>query len=639
MEKYFGPAGILASRVDGFEFRGSQLEMADAVRECFRSRVPLIAEAGTGTGKTWAYLIPALLSGRKVIVSTGTKTLQDQILDQDIPFLKKTVKPGLRAVCIKGRRNYLCRRRFLEFCYQPTLWSKEEAKLFRRFQKWAATSVTGDRAEAAWLPDNFRTWNEVCSSTEHCLGQQCSEFSRCHLTRLRNEAARAHVLVVNHHLFFADLALRQKGAGGVIPEYDAVVFDEAHQLEDVIAAYFGLQFSSVGIGQLAQDILKECRRQAKKPDMARLQGLGQQLEVLSRLFHLNLAPAGRGNGRFRFDAQKTGKDFASTFRQITHALDELPAMVAPYAEQSESLGCAGRRGQELAAALRSLVEQKDESFVYWCEITQQAAFLNGTPIDVAPISGGLLFPATPSVVMTSATLSVAGSFAFVRRSLGIPEKSRELLLRSPFDFEHQALAYIPARFPAPSDPAFCARMAEQAAEIVNKTQGRALFLFTSYRNMHEVHGLLQGNISFPLLVQGQKAKRALLQEFRERVDSVLLATSSFWQGIDVPGESLSCLIIDKLPFEVPDDPVIAARVDRLAREGKNAFYEYQIPKAAIQLKQGIGRLIRSSRDRGIIAIFDVRMVAKSYGQIFLKSLPPCPVVHSMEEIDGFLERG
>jgi ATP-dependent DNA helicase DinG len=637
MQKYFGPEGVLASKVKGFEYRQGQLEMAQAVRECFRSRTHLLAEAGTGTGKTWAYLIPAILSGKKVVVSTGTKTLQDQILDHDIPFLKKNIDPKLKAVCLKGRRNYLCRRRFLEFCYQPTLWSKEEAKLFRRFQKWAATSNTGDRSDIEWLPDNFRTWNEVCSSSEYCLGQQCSEFSRCHLTRLRNEAARADIVLVNHYLFFADLSLRRRGVGEVVPEYEAVVFDEAHQLEDIVGEFFGIHFSSFALTQLAQDILKECRRDTKKLDLKAIQTAGQQLEVLSRLFYHNLSRAGKVTGRFRFEPAKAGEDFAGTCRQIAHALDGLPAMVEPFAERAENLACTGRRAGELSAALQLLTEQQDESLVYWHELTQQGAFLNATPIEVGPVLDEFLFPAVPAVVMTSATLSVAGTFEFARSSLGVPYESRELLLRSPFEFERQAIIYIPTRFPAPNDGTFCARMGAQAAEIIEKARGRTLFLFTSYRNMYEVHKLLDGKIPFPLLVQGQKTKRALLQEFKDRVDSVLLATSSFWQGIDVPGEALSCVIIDKLPFEVPDDPVIAARLDRINRNGGNAFYEYQVPRAAILLKQGIGRLIRSSRDRGVIAIFDIRILTKSYGQVFVKSLPPCRLVHSLDEIETFLE--
>jgi ATP-dependent DNA helicase DinG len=640
MEKYFGPDGILASKVPGFEYRRGQLEMARAVVECFRSRVPLMAEAGTGTGKTLAYLVPAILSGEKVVVSTGTKTLQDQILDHDIPFLKKNINPKLRAVCLKGRRNYLCRRRFLEFSYQPTLWNKEEAKLFRRFQKWASTSNTGERSDANWLPDNFKTWNEVCSSSEYCLGQQCSEFARCHLSRLRNEAARADIVVVNHHLFFADLVLRKKGIGEVIPEYSAVVFDEAHQLEDVAGEYFGVHFSSMALSQLGQDILKECRKNSKLPDVKGIETIGRQLEVLSRLFYDSLAKQSGKAGRFRFEPADVSEGFGRTSREIVHALGELPAMVEHLAEKSEkaeNLACTGRRAGELSAALQLLIEQKDQTLVYWQELTKQAAFLNATPIDIGPVLNEFLFSTTPAVVMTSATLSVAGGFEFARNSLGTPAESRELLVLSPFEYERQAIAYIPARFPAPNDSAFCARMAEEAGRIIEKTSGRALFLFTSYKNMYEVHKLFQGKISFPLLVQGQKTKRALLQEFKEKVHSVLLATSSFWQGIDVPGEALSCVIIEKLPFEVPDDPVLAARLDRINSNGGNAFFDYQVPRAAIQLKQGIGRLIRSSKDWGVIAVFDIRMLTKNYGHIFVKCLPPCRLVHSLDEIDPFLK--
>ncbi|MDR3555032.1 MAG: ATP-dependent DNA helicase [Syntrophobacteraceae bacterium] len=635
MEKYFGPEGILASKVQGFEPRPGQLEMARAVFDSFRGSDTLLAEAGTGTGKTWAYLVPAMLSQKKVVVSTGTKTLQDQILDHDIPFLRENIDSRLKVVCLKGRRNYLCKRRFLEFCYQPSLFSREEATLFRRFQKWAATSHSGDRSEIHWLPDNFRAWNDVCSSSEYCLGRQCPEFSRCYLTRVRTEAAQADIVVVNHHLFFADMALRQKGLDGVLPEYDAVVFDEAHLLEDVAGEYFGVHFSSFALAQLSRDIVKGCGG-VDKTDSSAVLAVGRQLEVLSRLFAQGLAHPGGGTGRFRFEPGKAGGDFAGTYGQIVHALDELPAMVKPFEEKAENLGCAGRRAIELSTALTALVEQKDQSLVYWQEVGQQGVFLNGTPVEVGPILGELLFANVSSVVMTSATLSVAGAFDFVRKGLGVPAGGRELLVQSPFEYEKQAIAYIPLRFPAPNEATFCARMADEAAQIIEKTCGRTLLLFTSYKNMHEVHNIVEGRISFPLLVQGQKTKRALLQEFKEKVESVLFATSSFWQGIDVPGEALSCVIIDKLPFEVPDDPVTAARLDRIAGQGGNGFYEYQVPRAAIQLKQGIGRLIRSSGDRGVIAVFDIRMLTKSYGKVFVKSLPPCRIIHSLGQIDTFL---
>ncbi len=383
MDKYFGPEGILASKVEGFESRPGQIDMAQAVFEAFRSSGTLMAEAGTGTGKTWAYLVPAMLSRKKVVVSTGTKTLQDQILDHDIPFLRKNIDSKLKVVCLKGRRNYLCRRRFLEFCYQPTLWGREEATLFRRFQKWAATSDSGDRSDIQWLPDNFRAWNDVCSSSEYCLGRQCPEFSRCHLTRLRNEAARADIVVVNHHLFFADMALRLKGSDGVIPEFEAVVFDEAHQLEDVAGEYFGLHFSSFALAQLSRDILKGCGTGGKQ-DLSAVQAVGRQLDVLSRLFAHGLTQQGKGAGRYRFEPEKTESDFGSTCHQIVHALGELPAIVKPFEEKAESLSCTGRRAAELSSALTSLLEQKDQSLVYWQEVTQQGVFLKATPVEIGP---------------------------------------------------------------------------------------------------------------------------------------------------------------------------------------------------------------------------------------------------------------
>ncbi len=634
MERYFGPEGLLAQSVKHFEFRASQLKMADAVLDCFSGDLPLMVEAGTGTGKTWAYLVPAILSGKKVIVSTGTKTLQDQIFDQDIPFLKRLVFPRLQAICIKGRRNYLCRRRFKDFSYQPTLWNREEAKLWRRFQNWAVRTATGDRADVTWLPDQFHTWNEVCSASEHCLGQHCEEYSRCFITRLRFEASRAQLLVVNHHLFFADLALRNRSGAEAIPEHDAVIFDEAHQLEDIIGQYFGVQFGTSGLADLIRDLQRDLRKDAKTPEKFQAaRNIAQQLEVLNRTLHQSLAGPRGAPGRFPLDIRKSGNDLVPACRQIIHALEQLAPLVEPAEGRPPSFESLYRRVPELAEAARQILQQDDDSLVYWCEVSQQAASMRGTPIEVASIFRDRVLAAGKPVVLTSATLSVGGTFDFLRQSLGLPAESGKLLLPSPFDFARQAVLYIPARFPAPNDPQFCAEMAAEAFDILKKTQGRALFLFTSYRNMHDVHQRLRDRLPYPLLVQGQKPKRALLAEFREKIDSVLFATNSFWQGIDVPGEALSCLIIDKLPFDVPDDPLTAARMEHLTRRGGNSFFGYQVPRAVIQLKQGVGRLIRSSNDRGIIAIFDVRLLKKNYGQLFIKSLPPCRLVHHPEEIE------
>ncbi len=639
MQRYFGPEGLLSTKIPSFEFRASQLEMAQAICACLSGEAPLLVEAGTGTGKTWAYLIPAILSGKKVIVSTGTKTLQDQILDHDIPLLKRLIAPRLQAVCLKGRKNYLCRRRFKDFTYQPNFWNREEAKSFRRFQNWATRTKTGDRSEIPWLPDHYQFWNEVSSSSDQCLGQKCEEHPNCFLNRIRNEASRADLVVVNHHLFFADLALRKKGAG-VLPPYDAVIFDEAHQLEDIVGVYFGLQFSNLRISELVRDLDKLCQKELKNAsNLQAIRNIARQLEVLGRQLHHHFHRLHKSQGRHLLDLERVGQEFMAISKQAIGALEQLGALLSPSAEQHPVCELLINRSLESASAIQELLEQHNASLVYWYEVNQHTVFLHGTPVQIDAILQEEIFAKTPASVFTSATLSVGGSFSFLRDDLGIPAESKEEILCSPFCFETQALLYIPRDFPEPQDPRFCTQLAREALEILMKSQGRALLLFTSYRNMNEVHEKLRDHLPFPVLMQGQKPKRVLLGEFKEKVDSVLLATSSFWQGVDVPGEALSCLLIDKLPFEVPDDPLIAARMEHLSKQGKNPFFHYQVPRAIIQLKQGVGRLIRSSQDRGVIGIFDVRLLTKSYGQTFLKSLPPCRVVHEREQIGAFFSRG
>jgi len=637
MERYFGQTGLLAQKIPGFEHRTTQLQMAEAVLSCLSRETPLLVEAATGTGKTWAYLIPALLSGKKVAVSTGTKTLQDQIFDHDIPLLRKLFFPQLRATVLKGRKNYLCRRRFRLFAYQPSFSARNEAKLFQRLQEWAARTKTGDRAEIPWLPDHFQAWNEVSANSDQCLGQQCEDHARCFLTSLRQEAAAAHLLLVNHHLFFADLAVRNRGFGEVIPRYQAVVFDEAHQLEDTSAAYFGMQCSNFKIQELLHDTQLEAARALKGHKTQReMQNCWQHLEILNRQLVHSLSPAAGNQARFRLDPEKAPRAFHEVCASICTGLQQLSSLLHPHVETNAGLEGCHRRSLELAHILQELVQQRDASLVYWVEVTQRGVFLHGTPIEVAPIFREQLFQHTRAVVFTSATLATAGSFAFLRDRLGLPAETEELLLPSPFAYDRQALLYIPQEFPPPTAATFCDHLAEESFKILTKTGGRGLFLFTSYRNLKEVQRKFQDKVPYPLLVQGQKPKRALLAEFKQNIESVLLATSSFWEGIDVPGEALTCLLIDKLPFEVPDDPLLVARLEALARQGKNPFFDYQVPRAILHLKQGIGRLIRSSRDRGIIVLFDVRLIQKNYGRLFLESLPPCRVVHRLEELDGFL---
>jgi ATP-dependent DNA helicase DinG len=638
MQRYFGPEGLLSKKIASFEFRASQLAMAESVFACLSEALPLLVEAGTGTGKTWAYLIPAILSGKKVVVSTGTKTLQDQILDQDIPVLRDLLSPRLQVICLKGRKNYLCRRRFKDFCYQPTFWNREEAKSFRRFQTWAARTKSGDRSEIPWLPDHYQFWNELSSSSDQCLGAKCDEQPRCFLGRIRNEASRADLVVVNHHLFFADLALRKKGSG-VLPPYDAVIFDEAHQLEDIIGDYFGFQFSDLRISELARDLERSCQKELKNVGrIQEIRNIAKQLEVLGRKLHHQFRRLHKAPGRYLLDLNRIGQEFIVTSKQTTGALEQLSALLSPSAEELPVAELMINRSFELTTAVHEIIEQRNASLVYWYEITQPGTFFHGTPFQVNTILQQEVFAKTPASVFTSATLSVGGTFNFLREALGVPAESREEILRSPFNFQEQTLLFVPADFPEPQDPRFCSRLARDALEILMKSRGRALLLFTSYRNMNEVYQKIHDHLPFTVLMQGQKPKRILLAEFKEKVDSVLLATSSFWQGVDVPGEALSCLLIDKLPFEVPDDPLIAARMEHLSTQGKNPFFHYQVPRAIIQLKQGVGRLIRSSQDHGIIAIFDIRLRTKSYGQMFLRSLPPCRLVHEREEISAFFSR-
>jgi ATP-dependent DNA helicase DinG len=638
MKRYFGPDGLLAEKLPGFEYRALQMQMAEAVEASLRDAASLLVEAATGTGKTWAYLIPAILSGKRIAVSTGTKTLQDQIFDHDIPVLQRLLFPQLRAVVLKGRKNYVCQRRLSLFARQPSFAAREEAKLYERLLHWAARTETGDRAEIPWLPDQFQAWNDLSSSSDQCLGQECPDYSRCFLARLRQQAARAHLLLVNHHLLFADLAVRRGGFGEVIPRYEAVIFDEAHQLEDIAASYFGIQWSNFRLQELLHDTRAEIQRAIKDTQaLGNLSGACEHLDALNRRLVHQLCRPPAVTGRFRLEPEKMGKGFAETSTEMGRGLETLNGLLGPYRESHPALEGCQRRGLELQSILRELLEQRDPSLIYWYESSSRSVFLHGTPIEVAPIFQQHLFKHTPSAIFTSATLAAAGSFAFLRDRLGLPADTRELLLPSPFAYDQQALLYIPSPFPQPNSGDFCQRVADEAQAILSKTRGRALFLFTSYRNMTLVHELLEQRLPYPILLQGQKPKRILLAEFKENIASVLFATSSFWEGVDVPGEALSCVLIDKLPFEVPDDPLLAARLEALRTQGKNPFNDYQVPRAILHLKQGVGRLIRSSQDRGIIVLFDVRLLQKNYGRLFLESLPPCRRVHRLADLDAFAQ--
>jgi ATP-dependent DNA helicase DinG len=627
MEEVFGAQGILAEGLGSYEYRSQQVEMAEAVWGALQRGGSLIVEAGPGTGKTFAYLIPAIYSGHRVVVSTGTKNLQEQIFFKDIPLLRAMLPVQFTAAYMKGRENYLCWRRFKIFRRQPLFKVMEEASLFEEVSRWVSQTQTGDRSELGGIPEDFSAWAEICCSRDHCLGAECPDHKRCFLTRMRQSAAEAQLIVVNHHLFFADLAIRDTG-GEVIPRYQRVIFDEAHQLEEVITAYFGLVVSNYRAEELARDVNREMAGGKRTPGALQgaldaFQGKAAQLFTLFQ-------------GQERYRLHEMDPMVFSLLSDIRSCLNNL-RMILGKNSGSEEVAALIRRTHELGGDLEFILSQGDPQYVYWCENRKRGVFLRASPIDVGPELEKRLYPRLKTTVFTSATLATQAGFDYFRERLGLAE-SEECILPSPFDVQEQVVIYLPPGLPEPNAPAFPKAAAKEIESILRITEGRAFVLFTSYKNMREVYGFLKGKLPYQLLIQGEGPKHLLLEEFREDISSVLFATGSFWEGVDVPGEALSCVIIDKLPFDPPTEPVTQARIERIAGQGGNPFYHYQIPAAIISLKQGLGRLIRSTEDRGVLSILDSRILTKDYGKLFLQSLPPAPVVHKREEIRGVFER-
>jgi len=626
--------------------------MAQAVEQALAEKRHLIVEAGTGTGKTLAYLVPVLSSGRRVIISTGTKNLQEQLYYKDIPFLQKLLGE-LRVCYMKGRNNYLCRRKVYELAEQPILSGLEEIDHFRAIVEWEKSTENGDRAELAVLPESSPLWDKLDARAETCTGQKCQHFDRCFITEMHRRALESDIIIVNHHLFFADLAIKRASDGapdaGILPECGAVVFDEAHELEEVASSYFGISVSTLRIEELARDAENTLQRHKllSAPLLLALRRLRERSQ-----FFFGLLPA--GDGRFAFDnrrefLEENGDEFLGLMGALALLAMELEAL-NPKPEEIFNLI---RRAGELRVQLSFILESQDRNTVFWIErrggparrrdrgrgvkdvleppesaraaaptrLGAQHIFLTATPIDVSQILHQTVFEPLETAVLTSATLAVGGGYDYIRRRLGI-EHSRELVIPSHFDYESQAILYVPPDLPDPRMPDFPRKAAERIRQLLEITQGRAFVLFTSYAQMREVHDRLLGELEYPMLLQGTAPKMALLEEFRITPNAVLFATASFWQGVDVQGEQLSCVIIDRLPFAVPNDPVVAARIKAIDEEGGNAFFEYQVPSAVITLKQGFGRLIRSLHDRGVLALLDNRILKKQYGRVFLASLPP-----------------
>ena len=637
MDGIFAPGGLLARNLKNYEYRPEQKLMSEAVNRAFEEERFLIVEAGTGTGKTLAYLIPAILSGKKLVVSTGTKTLQEQLFFKDLPLIRETLGLSFRAAFMKGRNNYLCLRRFRLYSRQPFLKNLDEVVHLQELKKWSKKSLTGDRAELAALPEDLPLWKEICASAETCLGQGCEFFPDCFITRMRQAAAAAEVVIVNHHLFFADLAVRQRGFGEVLPRYEGAVFDEAHQLEEVATQYLGFSLSNFRFEELSRDIRRETGA-AKLRDQTLFSLSDRIFEVQERFFNLFR----REEGRYRLREEMLGQKGREEAVNLLDALTVLSAHVGGMKEPGEGLRGLARRAENLKAEFDGIFQFSNSSFVHWGEGKGRGVFLHASPIEVAGDMRQHLYPRLHGGIFTSATLSAGGNFEFFRGRLGLEgewrEQTDELILESSFDMREQAVLYLPGDLPDPNQDSFIRKAAEEIAEILARTEGRAFLLFTSIKNMEEAHRLLKDRLPYTCLIQGERPKTVLLQDFKEDVQSVLFATFSFWEGVDVQGEALSCVIIDRLPFSVPNEPILEARLEKISENGGIPFRDYQVPEAIILLKQGLGRLIRTRQDRGVMAILDSRLMTKSYGKVFLRSLPPCPIVYRREGIEKFFSR-
>jgi ATP-dependent DNA helicase DinG len=642
----FGPGGALARVLPDYEPRDGQVDMAGRVAAVIESGGVLLAEAGTGTGKTLAYLVPAILSRQRVLVSTGTKNLQEQIYFKDIPTLRSALRVPFTATYMKGRANYLCLHR-LDQLHDGSA-AAAHGVFLPAVREWALRTDTGDRAELENLPEDLPFWSEVSATSESCLGTECPRWDDCFVTKMRQRAAESDVVIVNHHLLCADAAVRQNDYGAVIPSCSHAIVDEAHQLEDVATHYFGLAVSNYRLDDYARDVERFTRSGALDSPDARqeLEKGVDRLRDHTRAFFSELACAHRGNERVRGEERVRVTD-----RSLGHAreaaaylagsLDLLEASLAPLKPAPDDDGSGpfdsaalARRAGEIRDDLRFLLGAADPAYVYFVEFRGKGIFLRASPIDIAGIVRTLLFGRMRSTVLTSATLTVDGSFEYVRSRLGI-DRAEEVRLPSEFDYRSQALLYLPARMPDPRSPEFAMAAGRQVVELLKRSRGRAFVLFTSYASLRAVQAIAEMALDYPMLVQGTAPRSQLLRRFRETPHSVLFATSSFWQGVDVAGEALSCVIIDKLPFASPSEPITAARIDAIRARGGEPFDEYQVPLAILSLQQGLGRLIRHRRDRGVLAVLDPRLRTKAYGRRFIASVPPAPVVHDFDAVEGF----
>ena len=628
ISELLGSNGPLATTVPGFAPRAEQQRMAEATAAAIETQQPLIVEAGTGTGKTFAYLMPALRSGKKVIISTGTRHLQDQLFGKDLPVVREALQLPLRSALLKGRSNYLCRHRLDTAAGDGRRLTGRQLHELEEVRAWSDRTRCGDIAELGVVPEDSAVWPRVTSTTENCLGQECSWFQDCFVTQARRNALDADVVVINHHLLFADMVLREEGFGELLPGADAFIIDEAHQLPEVAAVFFGTSISSHQLRDLARDTRLEHLREAG--DMQELPAATERLEGMVQRLRLAFGPADR---RAAWSEVAADKGLEELLQDMAECLQQLAEWLAAAAERGRGLDSCRQRALLLHERLQQLLQHSAGEFIHWFETSRTAFRLNLTPLNVAPVFRNCLEALPSAWIFTSATLAVGDSFAHFSSQLGI-EDAATLKLDSPFDYQRNALLYLPDGMPQPNERGYVEAVVACARGVLAASRGRAFLLFTSHSALQSAAAQL-ADIDYPLLVQGTAPRQELLERFRQLGNAVLLGTSSFWEGVDVRGEALSCVIIDKLPFSSPGDPVLQARIEALRKQGANPFMEYQLPHAVINLKQGIGRLIRDQSDRGVLVLCDPRLRTKSYGRVFLKSLPPMPRTHSLDAVHEF----
>jgi len=629
VEALLGSDGPFTREVPGFVPRAVQQAMAAAVAAAIDERHALIAEAGTGTGKTFAYLVPALVSGKRIIVSTGTKALQDQLFHRDLPRVRSVLGARLSTALLKGRANYLCLHRLDQVRKDGRLASREEVAQLGTIHAWSTRTASGDRAELADVPEDSPLWPRVTSTTDNCLGSECPLFAECFVVRARRAAQEADLVVVNHHLLFADLAIKQEGFGEILPGAQAFILDEAHQIPELAGQFFSISLGMRQLTELAQDALAECA--GVSGALALLQpAIDPLMPALRRLrLELERLPAKGAFALIERDAAAMQE-----LEGLRELLGALADALERHAERSRGLASVHERTLGFAARLAHLLDSSARDAVHWYELTPHGFTLHATPLDLAGPLRELREQSHAAWIFTSATLSVDRQFGHFARQLGLDDP-HTLLLDSPFDYASQALAWLPTGLPEPADPTYTDRVVEAVLPVLEASNGRAFLLFTSHRALRRAAERLEGCVPYPLFVQGTAPRHRLLEGFRASGNGVLLGAASFWEGVDVAGEALSVVVIDKLPFAAPDDPVLVARLDALREAGLNAFTEWQVPNAVIALKQGVGRLIRDIHDRGVLVLCDPRLTGKGYGKAFLASLPPMPRTRRVEEVVAF----